>query len=84
VATNTSRNLNQELAMGISDGSVKRLAPDRGGDVSSDDDLIKPVLSSTYDAIASDAIAQIVSDRITKIPSSHYISHLDRPDQTNA
>jgi len=85
MAVNTSRSPNQELSMGIADGSVKRLTPDRGGDVTSDDDLLKPVLASIYDAVASDSVARAVSDRITKIPHvNHYISHEDRPDQITA
>ena len=85
MAVNTSRSPNQELSMGIADGSVKRLTPDRGGDVTSDDDLLKPVLASIYDAVASDSVARAVSDRITKIPHvNHYISHADRPDQVTA
>lgn len=67
MAVNTSRSLNQELSMGIADGAVKRLHPDRGGDVTSDDDIIKPVLSGIYDAVASDSVAYAVSGRITKL-----------------
>jgi hypothetical protein len=67
VAVNTSRSLNQELSMGIADGSVKRLHPDRGGDVTSDDDIIKPVLSEIYDAVASDSVAYAVANRITTL-----------------
>lgn len=67
MAVNTSRSLNQELAMGISDGSVKKLVPDRGGDIVSDDDLLKPILSEIYDAVASDSVAHAVSSRITQL-----------------
>lgn len=82
MAVNTSRSLNGDLAMGIADGSVKRLTPDRGGDISSDDDILKPLLPSFYDAVASESVARAVSDRITKIPHiNRYVSHVDRPDQ---
>lgn len=53
--------------MGISDGSVKKLVPDRGGDIVSDDDLLKPILSEIYDAVASDSVAHAVSSRITQL-----------------
>lgn len=85
MAASTHRSLNQELSMGIADGSVKRLAPDRGGDVTSDDDLLKPLLPSFYDAVSSESVARAVSDRITKIPHvDHYVSQADRPDQISA
>lgn len=67
MAASTHRSLNQELSMGIADGSVKRLHPDRGGDVSSDDDILKPVLSGIYDAVANDSVAYAVSSRITQL-----------------
>lgn len=39
MAVNESRSLNGDLAAGISDGSVKKLTPDRGGQT--DDDTVR-------------------------------------------
>lgn len=49
MAVNESRNLSVELRNGITDGSVKRMAPDRGGSV--EGDHTNGVLQQQYGAI---------------------------------
>lgn len=49
MAVNETRNLSVELRNGITDGSVKRMAPDRGGSV--EGDHTNQVLQQQYGAL---------------------------------
>ena len=57
MAVNESRNLTVELRNGITDGSVKRLAPDRGGVV--EGDHTNQVLQEQYGALTWDSAYEV-------------------------
>jgi hypothetical protein len=57
MAVNETRNLTVELRNGITDGSVKRQAPDRGGSV--EGDHTNEVLQSQYGALTYGSAAEV-------------------------
>lgn len=64
---NDSRSQNAELAMGLSDGTVKKMTPDRGGVVSSApyEAAVKGMLNEQYRAVACDHCADTTAQRHT-------------------
>lgn len=69
MAVNESRSMNGDLAIGIADGTVKSMTPDRGGVVSSTGDSVatRGMLAGIYDATGSQSTAAAVSRRITQL-----------------
>lgn len=67
MAINQTRNMSQELAIGLSDGTVKKMTPDRGGIVSSfkDEATVKGMLNEQYRAVVCDHCADSASQRHT-------------------
>ena len=59
MAVNETRNLSAELRNGITDGSVKKQAPDRGGSV--EGDHTNHVLQTQYGALTYGSLEQVES-----------------------
>jgi len=65
MAVNETRNLSQELRNGLTDGSVKRAAPDRGGDV--EGAHTTALLQQQYGAVKYDGSAYEVDQMANRV-----------------
>jgi hypothetical protein len=70
MAVNETRSMNADLREGLTDGSVRKLAPSRGGEVENAQAISLRTLHSGlghYDFSVSDAVQQSVAVRSTSL-----------------
>lgn len=67
MAVNESRSMNADLRAGLTDGIVKKLAPNRGGVVEPADGMSRSVLHNELYDNSFDAAAGAMAQRLTSL-----------------